>query len=77
LLRWCLAVCCRALPLARLGEVDLARSADELVVIVAAHRRLLVLPARCGAARRPGRGCATGAWSCASSLILLCGASCE
>jgi len=77
LLRWCLAVCCRALPLARLGEVDLARSADELVVIVAAHRRLLVLPSalrRCAAA---GRGCATGAWSCASSLILLCGASCE
>ena len=53
MLRWCPAVYCRALSLARLGEVDLARSADELVVIVAAHRRLLVLPSalwRCAAA---------------------------
>ncbi len=61
MLRWCPAVCCRVLPLARLGEVDLARSADELVVIVAAHRRLLVLPSalrRCAAAEarlRDGR----------------------
>jgi len=57
LLRWYLAVCCRALPLARLGEVDLARSADELVVTVAAHRRLLVLRrcAAAGARLRDGR----------------------
>jgi len=61
LLRWCPAVHCRALSLARLGEVDLARSADELVVTVAAHRRLLVLPSalwRCavaGAQLRNGR----------------------
>ena len=33
-----------ALPLARLSEVDLARSGDELVVTVAGHRRLLALP---------------------------------
>jgi arsenite-transporting ATPase len=33
-----------ALPLARLTDVDLARSGDELVVTVAGHRRLLALP---------------------------------
>ncbi len=33
-----------ALPLARKGEVDLARSGDELVVTVAGHRRVLALP---------------------------------
>ena len=49
------------LPLARLGEVDLARSGDELVVTAAGHRRLLVLPSalrRCavaGARVRNGR----------------------
>jgi len=33
-----------ALPLARLEDVDLARSGDELVVTVGGHRRLLELP---------------------------------
>ena len=33
-----------ALPLARRGDVDLARSGDELVVTVAGHRRVLALP---------------------------------
>ena len=33
-----------ALPLARIEDVDLARSGDELVVTVAGHRRLLALP---------------------------------
>ncbi|MCW2585393.1 MAG: ArsA family ATPase [Frankiales bacterium] len=33
-----------SLPLARLEDVDLARSGDELVVTVAGHRRLLALP---------------------------------
>ncbi|MCU1593309.1 MAG: ArsA family ATPase [Frankiales bacterium] len=33
-----------SLPLARLSEVDLARSGDDLVVTVAGHRRLLALP---------------------------------
>lgn len=33
-----------ALPHARSGEVDLARSGDELVLTVAGHRRLLALP---------------------------------
>jgi len=38
---------------ARLDEVDLARSGDELMVTVAGHRRLLVMPSarrRCAAA---------------------------
>lgn len=33
-----------ALPLARLEDVDLARSGDELVVTIVGHRRLLELP---------------------------------
>ena len=33
-----------ALPLARLSDVELARSGDELVVTVSGHRRLLSLP---------------------------------
>jgi arsenite-transporting ATPase len=33
-----------ALPLARIEDLDLARSGDELVVTVAGHRRLLALP---------------------------------
>ncbi len=33
-----------SLPLARLSDVDLARSGDELVVTVGGHRRLLALP---------------------------------
>ena len=33
-----------ALPLARLEDLDLARSGDDLVVTVAGHRRLLALP---------------------------------
>lgn len=33
-----------ALPLARLEDVDLARSGDELVVTIGGHRRLLELP---------------------------------
>ena len=33
-----------ALPLARLEDLDLARSGDELVVTVAGHRRILALP---------------------------------
>jgi arsenite/tail-anchored protein-transporting ATPase len=33
-----------ALPLARRSELDLARSGDELVLTVAGHRRVLVLP---------------------------------
>ena len=33
-----------ALPLARLEDLDLARSGDELVMTVAGHRRLLALP---------------------------------
>ena len=33
-----------ALPLARLEDLDLARSGDELVVTVGGHRRLLALP---------------------------------
>ena len=33
-----------ALPLARLADVQLARSGDDLVVTVAGHRRLLALP---------------------------------
>ncbi len=33
-----------ALPLARLDELDLARSGDQLVVTVAGHRRVLALP---------------------------------
>jgi len=33
-----------ALPLARLEDVDLARSGDELVVTVGGRRRLLALP---------------------------------
>jgi arsenite-transporting ATPase len=33
-----------ALPLARLDEVDLARTGDELVLTVAGHRRVLALP---------------------------------
>ena len=33
-----------SLPLARLSEVELARSGDELVVTVGGHRRLLSLP---------------------------------
>ena len=50
-----------ALPLARLQDVDLARSGDELVVTVAGHRRVLALPSalrRClvaGAVLRDGR----------------------
>jgi arsenite-transporting ATPase len=50
-----------ALPLARLADVDLTRSADELVVTVSGHRRLLSLPSalrRCtvvGAVLREGR----------------------
>jgi arsenite-transporting ATPase len=32
------------LPLARVGELDLSRSGDELVITVAGHRRLLALP---------------------------------
>ena len=50
-----------ALPLARLQDVDLARSGDELVVTVAGHRRVLALPSalrRCtvaGAALTGGR----------------------
>ncbi len=50
-----------ALPLARLDEVALARSGDELVVTVGGHRRLLALPSalrRClvvGASLADGR----------------------
>ncbi len=50
-----------ALPLARRGDVDLARSGDELVVTVSGHRRVLALPSalkRCvvaGAALAEGR----------------------
>lgn len=50
-----------ALPLARLADLDLARSGDELVVTVGGHRRVLVLPSalrRCvvaGAALVGGR----------------------
>jgi arsenite-transporting ATPase len=33
-----------ALPLARLEDLDLARSGDELVITLAGHRRLLALP---------------------------------
>ena len=33
-----------ALPLARLDDLDLARSGDELVITLAGHRRLLALP---------------------------------
>ncbi|MBC7373668.1 MAG: ArsA family ATPase, partial [Frankiales bacterium] len=50
-----------ALPLARLEDLDLARSGDELVVTVAGHRRVLALPSalrRCtvaGAALTGGR----------------------
>ena len=50
-----------SLPLARLSDVDLTRSGDELVVTVAGHRRLLSLPSalrRClvaGAVLRDGR----------------------
>jgi arsenite-transporting ATPase len=50
-----------ALPHADRGEVDLARSGDDLVLTVAGHRRLLSLPSalrRCvvdGAALREGR----------------------
>jgi arsenite-transporting ATPase len=50
-----------ALPLARAADLDLARSGDELVVTVAGHRRVLVLPSalrRClvaGAALVDGR----------------------
>jgi arsenite/tail-anchored protein-transporting ATPase len=50
-----------ALPLARLSDLDLARSGDELVVTVAGHRRVLVLPSalrRCvvaGASLAEGR----------------------
>jgi arsenite/tail-anchored protein-transporting ATPase len=33
-----------ALPLARLADVDLARTGDELVLTVAGHRRVLALP---------------------------------
>lgn len=50
-----------ALPLARLADLDLARSGDELVVTVGGHRRVLVLPSalrRCavaGAALVAGR----------------------
>ncbi|MCU1588613.1 MAG: ArsA family ATPase [Frankiales bacterium] len=36
-----LSIC---LPLARVGELDLTRSGDELVITVAGHRRLLALP---------------------------------
>jgi arsenite-transporting ATPase len=48
-----------ALPLARLEDLDLARSGDELVVTVSGHRRLLALPSalrRCtvGGARLVG-----------------------
>ena len=48
-----------ALPLAAAGDVDLARSGDELVVTVGGHRRLLSLPSalrRCtvGGARMVG-----------------------
>ena len=48
-----------ALPLASAGDVDLARSGDELVVTVGGHRRLLSLPSalrRCtvGGARMVG-----------------------
>ncbi len=48
-----------ALPLATAGDVDLARSGDELVVTVGGHRRLLSLPSalrRCtvGGARMVG-----------------------
>jgi arsenite-transporting ATPase len=32
------------LPLARVEELDLSRTGDELVVTVAGHRRLLALP---------------------------------
>jgi arsenite-transporting ATPase len=50
-----------ALPLAEVGDVDLVRRGDELVVTVGSHRRLLALPSalrRCvvtGAALRGGR----------------------
>jgi arsenite/tail-anchored protein-transporting ATPase len=50
-----------SLPLASLGDVDLARAGDELVVTVAGHRRVLALPSvlrRCvvvGAALVDGR----------------------
>lgn len=50
-----------ALPLARLRDVDLARSGDELIVTVAGHRRVLALPSalrRCtvaGASLTAGR----------------------
>ncbi len=50
-----------ALPLARLDELDLSRTGDELVLTVAGHRRLLALPSalrRCvvvGATLREGR----------------------
>jgi arsenite-transporting ATPase len=48
-----------ALPLARLEDLDLARSGDELVVTIGGHRRLLALPSalrRCtvGGARLQG-----------------------
>jgi arsenite-transporting ATPase len=33
-----------ALPLVERGEVDLARTADDLVVTVGGHRRLVALP---------------------------------
>jgi arsenite-transporting ATPase len=42
-----------ALPLARRGDVDLARAGDELVVTVGGHRRVLALPSalkRCAVA---------------------------
>jgi arsenite-transporting ATPase len=50
-----------ALPLARLQDVELARSGDELIVTVAGHRRVLALPSalrRCtvvGASLSEGR----------------------
>ena len=50
-----------SLPLARLDDLDLSRSGDDLVVTVAGHRRLLALPSalrRCvvaGAKLRDGR----------------------
>lgn len=49
-----------ALPFAERGDIDLARHGDELVVTVAAHRRLLALPAGLRQARVVGAALSDG-----------------
>jgi arsenite-transporting ATPase len=49
-----------SLPLADRSEVDLVRRGDEIVVTVAAHRRVLSLPRSLRSASSPVPSCGKG-----------------